>query len=55
MALAGPRLAGLLREKVFGENHVSVMGSKGVRLGNMLDFFNKGGGISIWNSSILSI
>lgn len=37
-----PVLSALLKEKV-GDNHTNIMEGEVVRLGNTLEFFNKGG------------
>lgn len=39
-------LPAFLREKVAGENYVNVMKGGVAKLGNILKFFNKAGGIS---------
>lgn len=41
-----PDSPAFLGEKVVGENHVTVIKAEAVRLGNTLEFFNEGRGIS---------
>jgi hypothetical protein len=48
-----PNSPALLREKVVGENHINVMEGEVVRLGDIMEFFNKGGGMSSISSCML--